>query len=134
MVGGAGGLHADPGQVGIQVKIEARWSAFDAAQQQMLHGVRVDGAQPEGVLDGVVDLLMGEVLQQTQHLHEFALAPFAHARLQQTAQRLILLGQIPPLQWRGLIQRGGLPLQQRQVVDGIEDKVVLLVGAGMPGD
>ena len=54
VVRGAGGLHADPGQVGIQVKIEARWSAFDAAQQQMLHGVEADGAQPEGILDGKI--------------------------------------------------------------------------------
>ena len=76
----------DPGQVGIQVKIEARW-AFDAAQPDASRR-EADGAQPEGVLDGVVDLLMGEVLQQTQHLHEFALAPFAHASLQQTPQRL----------------------------------------------
>ena len=53
--------------VGIQVKIEARWSAFDAAQQQMLHGVEADGAQPEGILDGVVDLLMGELPCRRRH-------------------------------------------------------------------
>ena len=63
---GKSGLSADPGQVGIQVKIEAGRPAFDTAQQQVLHGVKADGTQPEGVLHGVVDFLMGEVLQQAQ--------------------------------------------------------------------
>ena len=67
----------------------------------MFHGVESDGPQPEGVLHRVVDLLVGEVLQQAVYLHECALSPLAHASLQQ--QRPILFGQIPPLQRRGLI-------------------------------
>ena len=35
-----------PGQVGIEVEIKAGWFAFQAAQQQVLHGVEADGAQP----------------------------------------------------------------------------------------
>ena len=79
-------------------------------------------------------LLVGEVLQQAQHLHELALAPFPHAGLQQAAQRPVRFGQLPPLQRRGLVQGRRLPLQQRQVVDGVEDEVVLLMGAGMSVD
>ena len=38
--------------------------------------------------------------------------------LRQTPQRAELLGEVPSLQWSGLVQGARLPLQQRQVVDG----------------
>ena len=44
------------------------------------------------------------------------------------------LDQVPPPQGCGLVQGARLPLQKRQVVDGIEDEVVPLVGAGVSGD
>ena len=40
-----GGLDADLGQVGIELQVETGWFAFNAAQQQMLHGVKADGCQ-----------------------------------------------------------------------------------------
>ena len=48
-------VHADLRQVGIEIQVEAVRSAFNAAQQQVLHGVEADGAQAQGVLHGVVD-------------------------------------------------------------------------------
>ena len=57
-------------------------SSFQVTQQQVLHGIKTDGAQPEGVLHGVVDFLVeflvGEIFQKSQHLHEFPLAPPSH--------------------------------------------------------
>ena len=107
-------------------------------QQQVLHGIKTDGAQPEGVLHGVVDFLVdflvGEIFQKSQHLHEFPLAPPSHPGLQQTAQRSELFGELPSLQRSGLVQGRRLLLQQGQVVDGIEDEVVPFVGAGMSGN
>ena len=127
VVRGAGGLHADPGQVGIEVQVQAGRLPFQAAQQQVLHGIKTDGSQPQGVLHGVVDFLVGEIFQKSQHLHEFPLAPPSHPGLQQTAQRSELFGELPSLQRSGLVQGRRLLLQPGQVVDGIEDEVVLLV-------
>ena len=84
--------------------------------------------------DGGGHLLDPERLHQAQHLHELAFAWFAHAGLQQAAQRGELLRQLPAGQRRGLVQRVDLLLDQRQVVQRIEHEVLPLVGAGMPGD
>jgi hypothetical protein len=54
--------------------------------------------------------------QQAQDLDELALARLAQSSLEQPAQSGELLGQSPPDQWRRLIQRSDLSLQQRQVV------------------
>ena len=96
----------------------------------MLHGVEAECAQPESVLDCMVDLLVREVFQEPQHLHEFPLAPPSHAGLQQAAQCPVLLRQLSSLQRSGLVQGVRLPLQQGQVVDGVEGEVVLFIGAG----
>ena len=120
--------------MGIEIQVEAVRSAFNAAQQQVLHGVEADGAQAQGVLHGVVDLLVREILHESEHPYEFPLATLAHPGFQLPAQRRILLGQFPSRQGRGLVQGPGLPFQQRQVVDGVEDEIVLLIRAGMPGD
>jgi hypothetical protein len=45
-----------------------------------------------------------------------------------------LFGQLPADQRCGLVQRADLPLQQRQVVQRVEDEVLALVGPGMTGD
>ena len=74
-VPGAGGLHGHSGQVGIEVQVKPGWLAFQTAQQQALHGIETDGAQPESVLDCMVDLLVGEAFQEPEHLHELTLAP-----------------------------------------------------------
>ena len=106
----------------MTLQVQPGRAAFQAAQQQVLHRVQAQRPQPKSVLDSVVDLLVREMLQQPQHLHEFAFAPTPHASLQQPAQRPVLLGQLPPWQRGGLVQSRRLPLQQRQVVDGVEDK------------
>ena len=116
--------------MGIEIQVEAVRSAFNAAQQQVLHGVEADGAQAQGVLHGVVDLLVREILHESEHPYEFPLATLAHPSFQLPAQRRILLGQFPSRQGRGLVQGPGLPFQQRQVVDGVEDEIVLLIRAG----
>ena len=95
----------------VELQVETGRSAFNAAQQQMLYGVEADGAQPQGISHGVVDLLVGEVLHETQHPHELTLATLAHPVLQQTAQRPVLFGQVPPRQRRGLVQSARLTLQ-----------------------
>ena len=139
VVRGAGGLHADPGQVGIEVQVKPGGSSFQVTQQQVLHGIKTDGAQPEGVLHGVGGLPGGlpggrKTFQKSQHLHEFPLAPPSHPGLRQTAQRSELFGELPSLQRSGLVQGRRLLLQPGQVVDGIEDEVVPFVGAGMSGN
>ena len=91
---------------------------------------------------GVVDLLVRLPRRPapelghlgSEHPYEFPLATLAHPGFQLPAQRRILLGQFPSRQGRGLVQGPGLPFQQRQVVDGVEDEIVLLIRAGMPGD
>jgi hypothetical protein len=62
-------------------------------------------------------------LHQAQRLHELALTRLAQASLEQTTQGRELFGQAPADQRRGLVQRGDLPFQQRQVVQRIEDEV-----------
>ena len=90
--------------------------------------------QPERLAHGRVHVLEPERLQQAQHLDELALAGLAHAGLEQAAQRRERLGQVPALQRCGLVERAGLLLEQRQVVQRVEDEVLTRVGARVPGD
>ena len=85
----------------------------------MLHRVEGERPQPEGVPDGCVHLLLGEGLQQPEHLHELPFATPAHSGLHEAAQRGELLGEIPALQGCSLVQGADLLLQERQVVDGV---------------
>ena len=93
----------------------------------MLDGVEAYGAEPEGITHSLVHLLHPEVLHQPQHLHELPLAAPAHPRLQQTPQHTELLRQLSPGQRSSLVQGPDLALQQRQVVDRVEDEVVAVV-------
>ncbi len=92
------------------------------------------GAACDRIADGGGHVVDPERLHQAQHLHELALALFAHAGLEQAAQRGELLRQLPTGQRGGLVERVDLLLDQRQVVQRIEHEVLPLVGAGMPGD
>ena len=75
-----------------------------------------------------------EVFEQTQHLHVLALGGFPQPHFEQSSQAHQLFGQLPTREWRGLIQRVRLALQQGQVMQRIEDQLFALVTAPMPGD
>ncbi len=137
-----GGLRrADGGdrQVRVPLGIEPRRAALDAGQHQVTDTIGAQRANPQRLLHGPMHDRFGEVLHQPQNLHEFPLARrtpvlLAQPRLEQAAQRGELLGQVPVLQRGRLIQRANLLLEQRQIVQRIEDEVRTLIGAPVPGD
>ncbi len=89
----------------------------------MLDGIEPDGTATDAVSYGGRDVLDAERLHQPQNLHEFALAFSAHARLQQAAQGRELLRQLPVGERCGLFERIDLLLDQREVVQRIQDEV-----------
>ena len=74
------------------------------------------------------------ILQQPQDLDELALAAVAHARLQQMAQVLERLGQLPALQRRRLVERIGLGLDQGEIMQRIGDELALAIATGVTGN
>ena len=75
------------------------------------------------------------LVQQAQHLHILASPHLQHARLHQATQGLELFGQVPLRQGGGgLVQGIDLALDQRKVVDRIEDHILPVVAAWMPGN
>ena len=75
-----------------------------------------------------------DCLHQAQDLEELALTTIAHARLQKMAKVLEYLGQIPALQWRRLIERIRLRLDQRQIMQWVGNEHALAIGSRVPGD
>ena len=71
---------------------------------------------------------------KAQDLDILTLAGLAHARLQQAAERGEGLRQGPAAQRGGLIQGADLALEQRQVMQRVEDQILALVGARVAGD
>jgi len=127
------------GQVGIDIQIETRRPALDPAQQQVLDRIEADRPQPEGLADGGLDLAEREALQETQDLDVLALAggtviPGAHTGLQETPQGGEGLGQIPAPERGRLVERADFALDERQVVQGIEDQILTLIGSFVAGD
>ena len=100
----------------------------------MLDRVEADGAQAQGVLHGAVEILQPEALQQPQDLHILPPPRLGGARLHQAAQGLERGRQLPSGKRRRLIQRADLLLDQGQIVDRLEDRVLSLIGPGMAGD
>ena len=100
----------------------------------MLDGIVADRAQPERLAHRRMDVLEPEGLEQPQNLDVFPLAGLAHAGLEQAAQGRERLGQVPALQRCGLVEGAGLLLEQRQIVQRVEDEVLARVGALVPGD
>jgi hypothetical protein len=121
-------------KVRIDRHVEAWRPALDPAQHQVLHGIEADSAPRKGVAHGCRDLLDLERLHQTQDLHELTLALLAHASFEQAAQGGELLGQLPASQWRGLVERVDLLLNQGEVMQRIEHEVLTLVGPRMARD
>src|SRR3954452_20152125 len=100
----------------------------------MLDRVKADRAAGDGLFDGGQNVLGTEYLEQPQDLDELAFAALGHARLDQAPQRGEFLGQLPSGQRRRLVESAGLLFEQPQVMQWVEDKVLALVGARMPGD
>jgi len=98
----------------------------------MLHGVEADGAKMQRVFDSTGYFRDGEGLHQPQHLHVLPAAVFLQPCLQETAQRGEALRQLPAGQRCGLIQRACLLLDQRQVMQRIEDHRLAFVTALVP--
>ena len=111
----------------IQFQIQPGRPPLQPAQHQVLHCVKAQRPQVDGIFYRCVHLLLIEGFQQPEHLHVLPLAPPSHSGLQQPAQRPELIGEFPALQGRGLVQSSRLTLQERQVVDGVVDEVVSLV-------
>ena len=114
-------------------QIEPGGPSLDPRQRDQLDRIEADGAEPDRLGHGEGHDLPRHRLQQPQHLDELALAAVAHAGLQQMAQVLERLRQIPALQRRRLIERVRLGLDQRQIVQRIEHERALAVGSADAG-
>ena len=115
-------------------QVEPGRPPLDPRQRDLLDRVEADGAEPDRLGDRGGHDLHRDRLQQPQDLDELALAAVAHARLQQMAQVLERLRQIPALQRRGLIEGVRLRLDQRQVMQRVEDEDARAIAARVPGD
>ena len=100
----------------------------------MLHGIEADGAQRQGVVHRALHFLEVKRLEEAKDLHVLAAPHPARARLHEPAKGVERLGQFPPDQRRRLVQRAELALEQRQIVQGVEDHVLAFVGAHRTGD
>ncbi len=80
--------------------------------------------------NGVFDIMLTEVLHQTQDLNELAPSGVPHPDFHQPPQPMNTFRELPPVQRRRLIERLALVFQQRQVVQRIVDKV----GHGITSD
>jgi hypothetical protein len=61
--------------------------------------------------DGLFDLMLVEVLHQSQHLNELAASGIAHPRFHQPAKPMNAFGEPPAVERRGLIERLALVFQ-----------------------
>ena len=100
----------------------------------MLDRIESDRSELDGLLHCRMEVSKLEAFQQAQDLHILTPAMLVHPRFHQPAQRGELLGQVPALQGRCLIQRIDLLFDQRQVMDGIEDDVLPLPAPWMTSD
>src|SRR6476619_1465397 len=100
----------------------------------MLYGIVADRPQPERLAHGRMDVIEPKGLEQPENLDIFPLAGLAHAGLEQAMQGGERLGQVPALQWCGLVKGAGLLLEQRQIMQRVEDEVLPCIGALVPRD
>src|SRR5690606_22224590 len=96
--------------------------------------IGVMDADIESVLDGVLELLQGTPFQESQDTDELARPQAARLRLQQPAKRGEARWQLPRFQGLGMIEAPRLLLQQRQVVDRIEQVLLPLPAAPVASD
>ena len=100
----------------------------------MLDRIEADHPAGDRFSDPGQHIIGTKHLEQAQDLDELPLARLAHAGLEQPAQGRELFGQRPASQRSGLVERADLPLQQRQIVQRVEDEVLALIGARMTRD
>jgi len=93
----------------------------------VLDGIEGNGAALDGISDRRRHRRQREDLQQSQNLNELPSATFVHAGFQQAAQLGEHIGQLPSLEWSGLVQCAGLLLQQGEIMQGIEHEVGTVV-------
>src|SRR5450759_113153 len=84
-------------------------------------------------LDGPVELLQRRLLQKAQHLDVLPGAERAQVALQAPAQEGEAHRQVPVRQGPGVVERAGLALEQRQVVEGVEEDLLLGPAPWMDG-
>ena len=98
----------------------------------MLHGIEANRAELQRLLHRSMKIVEAKALQQAQDLHVFAPSGLDHSCLHQAAQGRELGRQLPLGQRGRLIQGVDLLLDQRQVMDRIEDHVLAVVAARVP--
>src|SRR5271154_2113318 len=123
-----------------------QWRAADRDRPQgrASAGASPPGTEPDGVksyrahaqrgFDRDMEVFHPEALQQPQNLNVFPAAGLDHPRFHQAAQGVELRRQVPFGQRRRLIQRADLLLDQRQVMDRVEDHVLAVITPWMAGD
>ena len=107
---------------------------LDPAQQQVFNRIEGDRAHSQCIVDGLLYFCQLECLQQSQRLHELAFAFFPQARFHQAAEFVKAFRHLPANQRRRLVERVGLLLQQRQVVQRVEDHVFAFIAPRMARD
>src|SRR5207302_9460522 len=75
-----------------------------------------------------------EALQQAENLNVFPAAGLDHPLFHPRRQGLEIRWQVPFGQWRRLVQRADLLLDQGQIVDWVEDHVLAVIAPGMASD
>ena len=78
--------------------------------------------------------MLVKVLHQSKHLDEPATSPIPHPRFHQPPRTMNAVRKPPVVQRRGLIKRLALVLQQGEVMQGIVNKLGLVVTAQVSGD
>ena len=106
--------------MGPTVKREERDRRLPSVLDDHADRIGVMDADVESVLDGVLELLQRAPFQESQHADELARSQAARLRLQQPAERGEALWQVPLLERLGMIEAPRFLLQERQVVDRIE--------------
>lgn len=104
------------------LKIQARRSSLDAAQQQMPHRVEADGVQAQGIFDGRSYFFQCKGLKQSQNLDVLSAGVLVQPGFEQSSQLDKTLGQLPAGERRGLIERPALVFEQGQAVQRIVDR------------
>src|ERR1035438_656878 len=118
----------------IVLQIQPRWPPLDPAQQKVLDGIERDRSYPQSIIDGLRYLRERELFRQPKDLYELSLALLAKARFHQTVHLREALRQNPASQRRCLVERVRLLLQQRQVMQRIEDHVFPFITPWMARD